>query len=80
MTELKRYPTKAFDCWGMAKELREDIYRKLAQKASGEKNWLVASGGTEGLIGLPAGLGMTMFLLVVSPMVLLPELWEDLRK
>lgn len=57
MTELKRYPTKAFDCWGMAKELREDIYRKLAQKASGEKNWLVASGGTEGLIGLPAGLG-----------------------
>ena len=57
MTDVKRYPTKAFDCWGLAKELRMDIYNKLAQKASGEKDWLVASGGTEGFIGLPAGLG-----------------------
>ncbi|MDY7038107.1 MAG: 2-hydroxyacyl-CoA dehydratase family protein [Thermodesulfobacteriota bacterium] len=57
MTEIKKYPTKSFDCWSKAKELRMDIYKKLAQKASGEKDWLVASGGTEGLIGLPAGLG-----------------------
>lgn len=57
MTDVKRYPTKSFDCWGMAKDLRMDIYKKLMQKASGEKDWLVASGGTEGLIGLPAGLG-----------------------
>ena len=57
MSKIKRHPTKQFDCWGLAKELRMDIYRKLAQKASGEKDWLVASGGTEGLIGLPAGLG-----------------------
>lgn len=57
MTDVKRYPTKSFDCWGKAKELRMDIYNKLAQKASGEKDWLVASGGTEGFIGLPAGLG-----------------------
>ncbi|MFZ3044611.1 MAG: 2-hydroxyacyl-CoA dehydratase family protein [Desulfatirhabdiaceae bacterium] len=57
MNKEKRYKTKQFDCWDMAKELRMDIYRKLAQKASGEKDWLVVSGGTEGLIGLPAGLG-----------------------
>jgi benzoyl-CoA reductase subunit B len=57
MAEIKKYQTKQFDCWNRAKELRMEIYQKLAQKASGEKNWLVASGGTEGLIGLPAGLG-----------------------
>ncbi|KPK31237.1 MAG: hypothetical protein AMK69_00950 [Nitrospira bacterium SG8_3] len=57
MADVKKYSTKPFDCWGKAKELRMDIYQKLAQKASGEKDWLVASGGTEGLIGLPAGLG-----------------------
>ncbi|BBO77823.1 hypothetical protein DSCW_52400 [Desulfosarcina widdelii] len=57
MTGIKKYPTKQFDCWGLAKELRMDIYRKLGQKATGEKDWLVVSGGTEGLIGLPAGLG-----------------------
>ena len=57
MTEITKYPTKAFDCWGKAKELRMEIYQKLAQKAAGEKDWLVASGGTEGFIGIPAGLG-----------------------
>ena len=57
MAKIKKYPTKPFDCWGKAKELRMDIYKKLGQKGSGEKNWLVASGGTEGVIGLPAGLG-----------------------
>ena len=57
MANVKRYISKQFDCWDLAKELRMDIYRKLAQKASGEKDWLVVSGGTEGLIGLAAGLG-----------------------
>ena len=46
MAGTKRYPTKAFDCWGMAKELRMDIYEKLAQKARGEKDWLIGSCGT----------------------------------
>jgi len=54
---MAKYKTKQFDCWNLAKELRMEIYTKLGQKASGEKNWLVASGGTEALIGLPAGLG-----------------------
>jgi len=57
MAEIKKYETRPFDCWNMGKELRQDIYNKLQQKAKGEKNWLVSSGGTEALICVPAGLG-----------------------
>jgi len=55
MAEIKKYPTKPFECWDKAKELRMDIYRRIAQAK--EKGWIVASGGTEALIAVPAGLG-----------------------
>ena len=55
MAGIKKYPTKPFECWGKAKELRMDIYQRLAQAS--EKGWVVSSGGTEALITIPAGLG-----------------------
>ncbi len=56
----EKYKSKPFESWKKAKELRLNLYKEIAQAK--EKGKLLVSGGTEGLIGLPAGLGDYVFL------------------
>jgi len=48
--------TEPLKCWDKAKELREDLYKRLA-KARDERKMIVA-GGTESMLALPAGYDM----------------------
>lgn len=55
MKEVKRYPTKPFECWQKAKELRLEWYKRLGE--ANEKGYLVVAGGTEAGSVFPSGLG-----------------------
>lgn len=54
------YKTAPLQSWKMAKELRMKHYQEVMQ--AGETGKLVVSGGTEGFVGLPAGLGNYVYL------------------
>ncbi len=60
MRQEERYETKPLDCWPKAKELRLNLYRELAMAK--KEGRLIITGGTEGFIGIPAGLGDYGFL------------------
>lgn len=60
-TNSQLYKTEPLRCWTKAKELRQMIYREIAEANS--KGRMVISGGTEGFgSSLPAGLGDYVFL------------------
>src|SRR3972149_11216682 len=54
-----KYKTRPLDSWKKAKELRLGHYRDIAKARDEGK--LVVTGGTEGFISLPAGLGDYVF-------------------
>lgn len=51
----EKYKTKPFQCWAKAKELRMEHYKDIM--TAKEKGKLLVTGGTEGFVALPAGLG-----------------------
>ena len=53
---MAKYKTEPLKCWGKAKELREEVYDRIA-KARDEGTMIVA-GGTESALALPAGFDM----------------------
>jgi len=59
--EIKRYKSKPFDCWKLAKEIRANHYREIAESRTEGGKKLLIGGGTESMIGLPAGLGDYVF-------------------
>lgn len=50
-----RYKSKPLECWKKAKELRLEYYKDII--SAKEKGKLLVTGGSEGFISLPAGLG-----------------------
>lgn len=60
MTVAGQYKTKPLESWGRAKELRQDYFRDVA--TAREKGKLVVTGGTEGFLELPSGLGEYVYL------------------
>lgn len=60
MSTLNQYPTRPLQCWNKAKELRMAHYQDV-MKARDDKK-LIVTGGTDGFITLPAGLGDYVFL------------------
>jgi len=59
--EKKLYNSKPFDSWKLAKELRANHYREIAESRTDAGKKLLIGGGTESMIGLPAGLGDYVF-------------------
>lgn len=59
--DIKRYKTKPFDSWKLAKELRMNHYREIAESRTEKGKKLLIGGGTESMLGLPAGLGEYVF-------------------
>lgn len=55
-----RYKTRPLKSWQKAKELREKTYREIAE--ANQKGTIVITGGTEGFVALPAGLGDFVYL------------------
>lgn len=53
--EIKRYKTEPLKCWGKAKELRANHYKKL--HSAKQLGLLTVTGGVEGFTPLVAGLG-----------------------
>lgn len=56
----KTYKTKPLDCWRKAKELRQQFYREVA--TAHDEGKILVSGGSEGMMALPAGLGEYVYL------------------
>ncbi|MDP2661457.1 MAG: 2-hydroxyacyl-CoA dehydratase family protein [Dehalococcoidia bacterium] len=60
--ETGTYKTRPFESWKLAKELRMNHYREVADSRTEGGKKLLVGGGTESWIGLPAGLGDYVFL------------------
>lgn len=58
-SSLVKYKTKPLESWNKAKELRRNHYQEVARAR--EEGKLIVTGGTEGFIALPAGLGDYVF-------------------
>jgi len=60
-SKATRYKTRPFESWKLAKEIRANHYREIAESRTEWGKKLLVGGGTESLIGLPAGLGDYVF-------------------
>lgn len=56
----KKYKSKPLDCWGKAKEIRLAHYQDVA--TARDKGKIIVTGGTDGFVALPSGLGDYVFL------------------
>ena len=59
---IGKYRTRPFESWKLAKELRMNHYREVADSRTEKGKKLLIGGGTESWIGLPAGLGDYVYL------------------
>lgn len=59
---IGKYRTKPFESWKLAKELRLNHYREVAESRTEKGKKLLVAGGTESWVGLPAGLGDYVYL------------------
>ncbi len=53
---MKKYPTEPLKCWDKAKELRTNLYKRVAEARDEGK--MIVAGGTESMLALPAGYDM----------------------
>ncbi len=53
---MKIFKAEPLKCWGKAKELRADLYTRLAQAR--DNGTIIVGGGTESMLALPAGYDM----------------------
>lgn len=57
---IRKYKTKPLECWSKAKEIRMAHYQDVG--TARDKGKLIVTGGTDGFIALPSGLGDYVFL------------------
>src|SRR3972149_10836473 len=60
MNKYAKYKTKPLNSWKRAKELRDQTYQEIGEARSNGK--MIVTGGTEGFVALPAGLGDYVYL------------------
>lgn len=53
---MGKYKTEPLKCWGKAKELRANVYERLARAR--DEGGMIVGGGTESLLAIPAGYDM----------------------
>lgn len=53
---MAKYKTEPLKCWNKAKELRADVYRRIARARDEGK--MIVAGGTESMLALPSGYDM----------------------
>ncbi len=59
-SQYVKYKTKPLESWKKAKELRDRTYHEIAEARDSGK--MIVTGGTEGFVALPAGLGEYVYL------------------